>query len=346
MIYETDQGTLQLLNHLTADAATRLQHHLQQLAHNKATTITFQAADFAGRTDIKQLKLERHETKSEVLVATATMADGVLWRRGSLRVPGVVLPETIRIGAKGKLLEEVVEGAPFNGFTVTSLVQDGSGKTGKLRICCTASRTGPIVANVTNAPEPQSDDLAEALLVHADVNIDAVAERALRLLGRDKAFAILLNIINGNTHYAEKLEVRYGALLEGCQAPHLAIPAMSHTGTITLFRRKAGIRSNVMVNISGYPIAYAFDKCMATVATDKIPGEIKPKAREGFLGRLFNKLQEAPESIPFEPTVRSILGFDAPKANISGIKKNGDWGLPAYLIDNDCTIGSLVADLR
>lgn len=142
MIYETDQGTLQLIDQMKPPARERLRQYLNR---GYLSEITFYRHEFHDRDDIQSLKLEPHAKKDGIVVATAEMADGVLWRRGSLRVPGIVLPETLRIGAKGRLLEEVVDGAPFKGFVVTSLVQDGSGATGKLRICCTASKTGPIL---------------------------------------------------------------------------------------------------------------------------------------------------------------------------------------------------------
>lgn len=351
MTYETDQGTLQILKHLTPVAAARLQDALTA-ASIGIGGINFHAADFAGRQDIKQLKLEKHESKTNVLIATATMNDGVVWRRGSLRVPGVVLPEVVRIAAKGRPLEEIVEGAPFSGFIITGLVQDGSGSSAKLRIRCTAEKTGPIIIDIAAAPKRQASEMGEALLAYADVNIDAVAERALRKMPVEDAFAALLNLVKGKASHQEVLSVRYGELIEANVPKHLHVHDILKTGIIRLQRFKSGIRANAVINNPGYPYSFIFEKGAANFDPDKDPkggmNEIRKIVQPSLIGRmLFGKMHEEPvQPEPFAPTVRNILGFDAPSASVGQFKANGDWGKPRYAIENDCTVGSFVKSLR
>lgn len=146
MTLYTDQGTLQLLQHLEKSSAERLNWYIDQIEKMapRQSTIYFKAHEFIGRDDIVEMKLEVDDRNNEKLISTVKLKNNALWRRGQLRIPDIVLPEIIKSSLKGRKIEEVVENPPFKGFTITGSVQDGRGSKTKLRLRCTAEEVGPI----------------------------------------------------------------------------------------------------------------------------------------------------------------------------------------------------------
>lgn len=95
----------------------------------------------AGTATAAKIRLEvddRTLTTGRV-ISTIHFNGGILWRRGSLRIPGIELPATHMIAIKGRTIGDVVAGAPFPEFIVKNAVVDRSVNGNKLRIMCTGS---------------------------------------------------------------------------------------------------------------------------------------------------------------------------------------------------------------
>lgn len=149
--YETDQGTLGLLADLDRDGVNRIKAFLDRCRRHEGGVketlkVSLHPSNFRTRKDIESVQLERElGSGNRKIVATVDFTSGARWRRGSLRIPNTEIPQTIIIASKGRLIEELVGGAPITGFRITSAVHDRSKAGTTLRLCCTASRTGPIV---------------------------------------------------------------------------------------------------------------------------------------------------------------------------------------------------------
>lgn len=156
MTYYTDQGTLQLLTHLDRKKSEDLLMFLKNIQTKDRwmarRSFKISGDRFMGRDDITEMKLEEDENDNRKLVSTVTLKNGAIWRRGQLRIPGLVLPETIKNSLKGRMIEEIVENPPFRGFMVTGGVQDGKGSNTKLRLRCTAEKVSEIVIVPANQP--------------------------------------------------------------------------------------------------------------------------------------------------------------------------------------------------
>lgn len=87
----------------------------------------------------KSIRLEMDEKSRESgkIIATVNFANGIVWRRGSLRIPGVDLPKTQMLSIKGKRIGDIVAGAPFPEFIIRNAIIDRSANGNKLRIRCT-----------------------------------------------------------------------------------------------------------------------------------------------------------------------------------------------------------------
>ena len=217
--FQTDQGTLQLLGRLDVSAARRLAAFLETCdalrANNPSASETFRSIDFVGRDDVVEMKLERRMGADRKILATVKLANGALWRRGQLRIPGIELPEAVRSSVAGRAIEEIVDNPPFRGFTVTGAVQDGSGGAGHLRLRCTAERVGDIVVDVDGAPRHDLGDLERMAAAHAGVPVDPVAAHVLatRMDRRDALLAIL-QLAEAKPGVAIDLPVEYSDMVE------------------------------------------------------------------------------------------------------------------------------------
>lgn len=225
MAYETDQGTLQLIGQLTRPGARRLAAFLTRCdglrAGDSIAIQTFTAVDFHGRDDIVDMKLERKVGPDAKILSTVRLRNGALWRRGQLRMPGVVLPDTIIMALKGRRIEEIVEGAPFTGFELTGGVQDGAGDTGSLRLRCTAERTGPIAVDVDAAPEVDLGVLQEMVAERMGrTPVEPFAAHVLDTLPREEALVTLMRLCEATPGKGdETVSLRYEDLLDGFVRP-------------------------------------------------------------------------------------------------------------------------------
>jgi len=86
-----------------------------------------------------RLEIDDRTVSTGRVISTIHFTGGILWRRGSLRIPGVDLPATQMIAIKGRAIGDVVAGAPFPEFIVKNAVVDRSANGNKLRIMCTGS---------------------------------------------------------------------------------------------------------------------------------------------------------------------------------------------------------------
>lgn len=141
--YTTDAGTASILDHLDDHQVDELEEIL--------TSFDRYLKGFLGGTSSRSIKSEIHfgdhvaksirfeidKKKAEKIISTVTFRNGILWRRGSLRIPNVELPRTLMVSIKGKRIGDVVEGAPFPDFIIRNAIQDKSANGTKLRIRCT-----------------------------------------------------------------------------------------------------------------------------------------------------------------------------------------------------------------
>lgn len=261
MIFETDQGTLQLISQMTKPGARRLASFLNRCQNLRASNPTdseiFASVDFHGRDDIINMKLEYKIGKNKIL-STVQLRNGALWRRGQLRMPGVVLPATVMISLKGRLIEEIVEGSPFKGFEVTGGIQDG-GDAGSLRLRCTAEKTGPITVDIDSAPDVDLETVRTMVMDRlGKVSVEPFAAHVLKSLPIDEAYIVLARLSDAKPGKSEEqVSIRYKDLLDGNVLPkHLKKVGKPETdtscyalgyGVIRLKLVKAGIQAQCHV---------------------------------------------------------------------------------------------------
>lgn len=144
-IYTVDAGTHSVLKSLDQTGKTRLEeiladfdrHFRGMLGGRKSGVIEGPVQAGFGTADKITLEIDEKTNTSGRIVATVSFSGGVLWRRGSLRVPGVTLPRALMLSIKGRRIGDVVEGAPFPDFTIRNAINDLSANGSKLRIRCT-----------------------------------------------------------------------------------------------------------------------------------------------------------------------------------------------------------------
>ena len=147
--FTTDVGTLRILETLTPGGRERLDDFLRRCDRaSYDTSETFFSYDF-HRRDVTRMSMERSISGKhpDRILTTIDFVSGARWRRGSLRMPGVVIPDSLKNALKGRMIEELVQGAPLEGYRIRQAVQDGSpsspGGT-KLRIRCDGEEQGII----------------------------------------------------------------------------------------------------------------------------------------------------------------------------------------------------------
>ncbi len=148
----TDNGTILLLQGLDVQSRESLLDLLQITANHRINDHrTFHSYDFLGMMHAPQeMKIEADSKTRDTckLVSTSQFRNGIKWRRGSLRIPGAEIPESVRLVAKGMRLGDVVEGTPFGDYIITSIIRDSrnNGTSHNMRIRCTGEKQVPIMA--------------------------------------------------------------------------------------------------------------------------------------------------------------------------------------------------------
>lgn len=146
--FETDLGSLGVIATMTRAGRNMLDAYLRDCDRYSWSTgkeIRQWHGIHFTRNDVLLMKME-HETgpKSTKIVTTIDFANGARWRRGSLRMTGIELPDTMMNSIKGHLIEELVANAPVVGFRITHAVHDRSAKGVTLRVRCDGEKLGPI----------------------------------------------------------------------------------------------------------------------------------------------------------------------------------------------------------
>ena len=148
MIYTTDAGTVRMLKDVNFTGRSKLLQFLEkgEKSFYEGCKVVFSRFDFNQGLNIQQLDLEvtKKTTEDGKLLATLQMTDDVLWRRGSLRIKNLNIPETVKKSLKGRTVEEVVAGTPFGDFIITSSIIDKRKNDSSLRLRCTGEEQQPI----------------------------------------------------------------------------------------------------------------------------------------------------------------------------------------------------------
>lgn len=146
--FETDLGSLDVMRSLTRSGRNILEYYLRNC--DRARTAMGKERErwsslHFERDDVVSMSME-HDTGAgrTKILTTIDFRSGARWGRGSLRMPGVDIPDTIMQAIRGRLIEELVEGSPVKGFRITHAVRDNSAKGVTLRVRCDGEKLGPI----------------------------------------------------------------------------------------------------------------------------------------------------------------------------------------------------------
>lgn len=149
--FTTDAGSSMLLAEMDGSGIRQLEMLLRSFDRVLAgqagpSSGTIESNCFVGRNNIRTFKMEldAKAKENDKIVTTVEFASGIKWRRGSLRIPGAMLPTTAKVAIKGMRIGDIIEGAPFPDFVIKSAIQDSGPKGGNLRITCTGSEQIPI----------------------------------------------------------------------------------------------------------------------------------------------------------------------------------------------------------
>jgi len=149
----TDAGTAWILQQILPEGKGELQKIIDEfkyaIAHPQygKRNLTIQGSCFPPDLKVKKIKMDLEQKTPEhdpFILATVDFGKGVRWRRGSLRIANVTIPESLKIAIKGKRVRDIVEGAPFPDFTIRNIIEDKSFKGNTLRIMCNESAKVPI----------------------------------------------------------------------------------------------------------------------------------------------------------------------------------------------------------
>lgn len=143
----TDLGTIELIGHMTPTGRRAVDGFLDRCARGRICSETFQSSMFEGVSDLLGMEWEYDpEDRKKGRVVSTVQFRKALWRRGSLRITDIELPQVVMAGIKGRRIGDVVEGAPFPDFTISHAVHDRHKATGKvtLRIRCDGETLAPI----------------------------------------------------------------------------------------------------------------------------------------------------------------------------------------------------------
>ena len=143
--YTIDAGTHSILQELNGNGRALLRDILERFDRNltgflggtKSATLDGPIKAGTGTAEKITLEIDDKTLSSGRIIATVAFTGGILWRRGSLRIPNVTLPKAVMLSIKGKRIGDVVEGAPFPDFTIRNAIHDQSVNGNKLRIRCT-----------------------------------------------------------------------------------------------------------------------------------------------------------------------------------------------------------------
>jgi len=298
----TDLGTLQLITFLDRSAAIRLAAFLEECdalrTNNPSAAITFTAVDFVGRPDVTEMKLDRKIGRDRKILSTVKLANGALWRRGQLRIPGVELPDTLRESVKGRLIEEIVGNPPFTGFEVNGAVQDGTGADGSLRIRCTAEKVAEIAVDVEAAPMRSLEDLERLASAHVEERVDPVAAHVLGLLPRrETLIAIVRCAEQTRSGILVRLPLKYSQILSK-DAP----ARFKGTGT----KDDPNVQPDIL-HLKRSKAGYQID-AYAVVPAEKIGGA----DLAAFIENGMTHGYEGEGGIPADAGCLERLGFDVP----------------------------------
>lgn len=142
--FTIDAGSYQLIEKLTPHGKQLLSAGLHDF--DKALSGRFGSTEFTipgeclpSDTRVRNMHFELHPqaVSNNKVVVTVNFLSGILWRRGSLRIPNVTIPVATKSAVKGKTVGEIVEGAPFPEFIIRNVIEDKSANGSKLRIRCT-----------------------------------------------------------------------------------------------------------------------------------------------------------------------------------------------------------------
>ena len=121
--FETDAGTLQLLESLTSAGRCILHGYLRQcdaqaMPGSFPLDVTLDGIHFTRR-DVRRMKLVRRSRGPiRGIVATTDFVDGGSWRDGRLRIASVDAPHAALVAMVGRMIEEVVEAPPVRGMRI------------------------------------------------------------------------------------------------------------------------------------------------------------------------------------------------------------------------------------
>jgi len=135
----TDLGTVALIEEMADNGRRTVDEFLDRCQRGYGCTETFASWMFRGRPDLVSMELEYDpKDKRKGRVLSTVQFTKALWRRGSLRIPGIELPQVVMLGIKGRRIGDVVEGSPFPDFIINHAVHDRHKATGSvtLRIRC------------------------------------------------------------------------------------------------------------------------------------------------------------------------------------------------------------------
>lgn len=144
MDFQTDVVSLGVMETLTQAGRNMLDGFLRycrsQQPYGLTETQNWGAIHFT-RADVVSMRMERKWSAAHrEIVTTIEFASGARWKRGTLSMPRATIPETVAVAVRGRLIEEVVHGAPVAGLRIRRAVQDHSAKGTTLRLACDEGR--------------------------------------------------------------------------------------------------------------------------------------------------------------------------------------------------------------
>ena len=121
--FETDAGTLQLLESLTPAGRCVLHGYLRQCDAQRMPgsfplDATLDGIHFTRR-DVRRMKLVwRSRGHLRSIVATTDFVDGGSWKDGRLRIANVDAPHVALVAMIGRTIEQVVDTPPVQGMRI------------------------------------------------------------------------------------------------------------------------------------------------------------------------------------------------------------------------------------
>lgn len=144
--FVTDLGTLELLANMTQDGADKLEAFLKTCDKGYQNRITISGFLFENQPKLRWMEMEYNPNdrrKGRVLTSVFFQHDAI-WRRGSLRIKGIELPQTLMTGIKGRRIGDLVENAPFPDFIISHAIHDRKAGEVTLRIRSSGETLAPI----------------------------------------------------------------------------------------------------------------------------------------------------------------------------------------------------------